>query len=532
MMKSGEKDGALGGFLQDHLLGGRDRIAQNEASDVGGAVGGAEGEAPDTSDVLDFLQQGKESGRDRVVIGLLTGANSNSEDTDNDGIPDVDDDDDDNDGIPDSIDRDTDGDGIPDVDDDDDDGDGIPDVDDDDDDGDGILDVVDSDWVGDPITGKELQCQTRGGTASLCGYETFGDPATPPAFFKKLTTSGAITIEKHTNDTCSSGAGNPSGSLTPPDFIAGDGSDASGSISWEYLSGYTVRVTVTVTGPIGVPAVQMSLSVNGAGAVPSAVRYNGQTWDVDIGPGYPMPVTIYAAVGRNHFGFAWGSTASAILATAIPTPPPEITVDTWDRVGDYGPELPDNCDETVTDDSTRTVDGVPATWTLSSPWTDYADDFTTKSGGDTVRTVSGNGSCVASGGGNYSKYSGSVSETLSEEDTDEDALARLIGLSDWSLWTTVGGVGCETADACCTAAWEPRSGQTFVYREANWRVTGTGVAGNTYAVSVKMYRREYGVGSWTLFQTVVATAVADGSGNVLIEGTVPIRRGYETYASL
>jgi hypothetical protein len=83
------------------------------------------------------------------------------------------------------------------------------------------------------------------------------------------------------------------------------------------------------------------------------------------------------------------------------------------------------------------------------------------------------------------------------------------------------------------ARWQNRtSGFNLVYQEAQWRLVFTGLAASTaYAVQVKMYRRTYGTGGYTLYQTQTAQGTSDGSGNLTLSGDVPNAYGYETYAS-
>lgn len=146
----------------------------------------------------------------------------------------------------------------------------------------------------------------------------------------------------------------------------------------------------------------------------------------------------------------------------------------------------------------------------------------------------GTNTCCDMGGGNGTTRTGSMYWELSTEDTESDAITRLLAGSSWGSWIDSGGVGCTgTPPLCCLAKYQSRtSGFTFAYQEAEARVTATGLTPSTlYNVRVELYRRAYGSGSYTWYQTATTTGTSDGSGNLTSSAiTVTNTKGYETYA--
>lgn len=163
-------------------------------------------------------------------------------------------------------------------------------------------------------------------------------------------------------------------------------------------------------------------------------------------------------------------------------------------------------------------------------------DFTLTST-PTQNTWHYNAGCTLYPGFFYRKLFGEdVTATLSIEDTDDDAIARLLAGAGgiWSSWTPVGdGTGGTCINyVCCLARYEERTtGFTFTYQESQYRVEKTGLIPSTlYYAHVEIWRRPFGSGSYVSFETLVVSGTTDGSGNLLIEGDVPNDIGFETYA--
>ncbi len=122
---------------------------------------------------------------------------------------------------------------------------------------------------------------------------------------------------------------------------------------------------------------------------------------------------------------------------------------------------------------------------------------------------------------------------LSDEDTEDDAINRLLsgGGGTWGSWIAQGATGCDTVPpACCLAKYQQRTGDSFIYQEAEWRVIVTGLSpGSSYSIEVDYWRSAYGANSFSLFQTLTYVSSADGSGIATFTGAVPNEVGYETY---
>ncbi len=114
---------------------------------------------------------------------------------------------------------------------------------------------------------------------------------------------------------------------------------------------------------------------------------------------------------------------------------------------------------------------------------------------------------------------------LSDEDTDGDAIARMMAAA---IWTAFGGT---VAD--CTAKWQTRTdGFTIAYQECEWQIFVSGLAPDTgFAVEMNYFRRVFGSGAFELFQTDTVYGYSDGGGALLITGSVPNEEGFETYAA-
>lgn len=147
-------------------------------------------------------------------------------------------------------------------------------------------------------------------------------------------------------------------------------------------------------------------------------------------------------------------------------------------------------------------------------------------------TRTGNGICCAfSSPPNTSRIaSGTANMTLSLQDDDPDAIARLIAGLPWGAFA-----GCATPPTCALAQWEARgpvSDYDFAYQEAEYQVTASGISPNTACcVQLQIFRRLFGVGAYALFGMIQTVANSDGAGNISITGTVPNLVGYQTYVA-
>lgn len=143
----------------------------------------------------------------------------------------------------------------------------------------------------------------------------------------------------------------------------------------------------------------------------------------------------------------------------------------------------------------------------------------------TLREVGPRPACYNFSGGSHVTASGSGSETLSNEDTEADAITRLQAASSWSNWTAANTTS-------CAAWWQERtSGFNIAYQEAEFRSTITIPNNVTGTVKVGVFRSVYGAGSFSLYSTSVFSVTGNGSNEDNISMNVPNERGYETYVT-
>lgn len=125
---------------------------------------------------------------------------------------------------------------------------------------------------------------------------------------------------------------------------------------------------------------------------------------------------------------------------------------------------------------------------------------------------------------------GTAVTTLSNPDSDANAIQRLIMGSTWSSWSTV-GTDCSNPD-CCLAQWQQRAALTFNYQDAEWRVERSGLSPSTvYNIDVDIARRVYGVGDYVHYATLSTTKATDAAGYLAVTGSVPNDANYQSYAS-
>ncbi len=271
-----------------------------------------------------------------------------------------------------------------------------------------------------PVTCTGMECRVRGGTATLCGFEEYVSPSTPPNKYRRQTISGTNSSQTYSDSGCTVPTG------------------ASVTCTIDFVCQYNSSTCVP--------------TASGAGQI-----CNGS---------FIQPANCNPLVYN-------------------PTPA---------------------CD-------------------------------TNESATPTQITFSSSGACCLSSPGIWEKSTAdSRTATLTDQDTDSDALSRLLAGAGgtWGSWIASGGVGCTgTPPSCCIAGWEIRSsGFSFGYQESQFRVPFTGLTPSTrYSISIQIYRRVYGAGSYTLFATLYLSDVSDVSGNLTFTGDVPNAAGFQTYAS-
>jgi len=124
-------------------------------------------------------------------------------------------------------------------------------------------------------------------------------------------------------------------------------------------------------------------------------------------------------------------------------------------------------------------------------------------------------------------FSGEQFQTLSNEDTEEDAIERVFPDPDsgWSAFQSPEGEG------CCTTSRQLRAPDSFSlsFRQVEFKVDGEGWAFNP-TINVVVYRRLIGSVDWENWQTLTYTPTVVGGGFSFID-SVPELVGYETYVS-
>jgi hypothetical protein len=112
-----------------------------------------------------------------------------------------------------------------------------------------------------------------------------------------------------------------------------------------------------------------------------------------------------------------------------------------------------------------------------------------------------------------------------QEDTEDDAIARMQLAEDWTPWSE----GTE-----CLAGQEARTtGFSFDVTLAQFRVTASGILpGMIMTARVPIYRSVAGLGEFELYATLVFEDSANGFGDAQITGDVPNAAGYDSFAGL
>lgn len=145
----------------------------------------------------------------------------------------------------------------------------------------------------------------------------------------------------------------------------------------------------------------------------------------------------------------------------------------------------------------------------------------------TTQTWTYGGSCTALVGfPPNSTKTGTAVVTLSNPDTDADAIARFQAGTPYGAWAP-----CATPATCCLAGFQQRTAFTFGYADAQYRIAAAGVTpSRAVCAAIDIYRRPYGVGPYALFETLFVTGNSDGAGNIQFDGDVPNDVGFESYA--
>lgn len=177
-------------------------------------------------------------------------------------------------------------------------------------------------------------------------------------------------------------------------------------------------------------------------------------------------------------------------------------------------------------DSTSTV-SISQSSPIDSPICDFDRTYTRLS-----RTVTGNGDCCPGLSGDSKKGEGTWRMVLSDEDKEQDAIARLIqslidaaGPGDdpdgWSGWALCNG---DSTLPCCESIYDIRlTGYTWDYLEGEFRVVATGFNASGHSIiAVEIMREDLNTLEVTKAETRVFETYADGGGEVTFDTVLPI----------
>lgn len=141
----------------------------------------------------------------------------------------------------------------------------------------------------------------------------------------------------------------------------------------------------------------------------------------------------------------------------------------------------------------------------------------------TTCTRTGDNACNLRSG-NWEIFDGEHVQTLSIEDSEDDAITRMVNAGSWSAWSSISSIGDESA------AIELRSsGFTFSAVAAQFRASGSGLVPNTaYTGTVEVYRRQFGTSDpWVSIGTSPISGSSDGLGIFSYSSDVECEAGYE-----
>lgn len=138
---------------------------------------------------------------------------------------------------------------------------------------------------------------------------------------------------------------------------------------------------------------------------------------------------------------------------------------------------------------------------------------------NTVHTIFGDGSCNWSGNGSiYLEQNGTITQELTEEDTEENARVRAIGSASWSEWSATAPVAKYQA--------RTKIEDGFSWSEILVKLKGPdgGFSGATpgwpYKLTIATQTRDYGSSDiWADYDPVEFTAIADSEGKISIPET-------------
>lgn len=154
----------------------------------------------------------------------------------------------------------------------------------------------------------------------------------------------------------------------------------------------------------------------------------------------------------------------------------------------------------------------------------------TSTDSDTTQTLTGDGSCMPSGGDfNNAKATGTATAVLSNICSETAA----IGYAESAApgWKEFESSSVSSPDWTYASTWWPSSNYAAQYPYARTkfrRMKGGFIPGRSYNVSMQVLRGPYGATSGDLYATISGTLTADGFGVLTWEAETPFARGYST----
>jgi hypothetical protein len=391
----------------------------------------------------------------------------------------------------------------------------------------------------------QLECQYKGGQACLCGFAEFGTPSQPPNLYKTRTISGLMYKGTWSVAAC------PQSSNWTHQYTLGWTGNVNDSYRNETVV-VTGSVTITPT-PSGGPFTQYTAVVANLIATGQTTHQNIAVW-TDVGTGWVGNGT-YAGISwpgsatAFNIKLAFDSTqpyggGTAILTgrqyTVGGTVPITSIRDSWNEVDDYSPGLGQNppvCEISPNDHSAEyeqdggefplAQGGNAQAWPGGSPPDVYGSLVTQTVSTQTEQAWQGTDACTRSGA-TYVWVQGTVTEQLTNPDSESDAISRNQGAMVWSPCIT----GCVLA---CSAYQTVRGPTDTCLYWRNVQVRGhlnNLVSGKSYTVRFSFARRgTIGSGAFTPFSYTEVTVSATGNVGTTNWVDVPNESGYETIIS-
>jgi hypothetical protein len=329
-----------------------------------------------------------------------------------------------------------------------------------------------------------------------------------------------------------------SGAMTAHDDL-GDGL-YSGHVNFQVTKvtgGYTIKfINGTWNKSDGPSGGIIAIAIGGGSGFPNntGTLVPGQTSDTMPGGDYLNILWSFNLAGYRTFSNNPARTELPAIFVLGATPTNSIR-DVWDYSASY-PAAPAACGSiTVTDASARYqqaggVFPLTAGGSISGSVDDPDSRLTETTTERTTITIDGTETCVQTGTGPdvWSQAQGQTVKELSDEDTEDDAVARTDATAEWSPCMR----GCVTCPSYRTAR---GAGQfTLYYRHTQVRgILWAMTIGQSYDVTIKFWSRALGGGGyskWLYYGKAVVSVTAEATTGVTNWVEVPYETGLEIYA--